>query len=309
MTLDQQSMEEAAMWAVRTAEPDFDDWSAFTDWLEASPGNAEAYDRALSAAEAGAAVLGSMPANDEDRLDEEDGPSLRRWFAPAFAACLVAVAALWLWPGATADLTYDIAPGETRTIALGEGSTITLSGGTKLVVDGDDPRQARLEGGRALFDIRHDEADPFRLAVGDATLVDAGTVFDVNIRAASVDVGVAEGAVIYNPDGPAARIDPGQVLSFDRSAGTYRMKSVPIEQVGEWREGRLTFRDAPLADVAGDLSRATGIDYRVARTGGGDRSISGSVTTEPLRQDPGAIGPLLGIAVRRDGEIWVLDGS
>ena len=69
-----------------------------------------------------------MPANDEDRLNEEDGPALRRWFAPAFAACLVAAAALWLWPGAAADLTYDIAPGETRTIALGEGSTITLSG-------------------------------------------------------------------------------------------------------------------------------------------------------------------------------------
>ena len=65
--------------------------------------------------------------------------------------------------------------------------------------------------------------------MGTTTFVDAGTVFDVNIRATRVDIGVAEGAVIYNPDGPAARIDPGQVLSFDRSAGTLRMESVPSD--------------------------------------------------------------------------------
>ena len=120
-------------------------------------------------------------------------------------------------------------------------------------------------------------------------------------------MGVAEGAVIYEPDGPAARIDPGQVLSFDQGAGAYRMESVPVDQVGEWREGRLTFRNAPLADVADDLSQATGIAYRVAETGEA-RSISGSVAIDPLRRDPGALGPLLGIDVRRDDDVWILGG-
>lgn len=308
MTVDRQTLYDAADWAARTSEPDFDDWSAFTKWLEVSPGHAEAYDRAMIAAEEGAAALGSLPANEPDWSDEEEGRG-RRWLPPVLAACLALVAALWLWPAGADDIVYRTEPGESRTIALADGSSVILSGSTELFVDGENERQARLERGRALFEIRHDEADPFRLAVGDATLVDAGTVFDVNIREGQVAVGVAEGAVIYNPDGPAARIDPGQVLNFDRSAGAYRVESVPIEQVGEWREGRLTFRDAPLSDVAGDLSRATGIDYRIAKTGRGDRAISGSVATQPLRDNPGAIGPLLGISVRRDGEVWILDGN
>ena len=309
MAVDQQILDEAAMWAVRTSEPNFDDWASFTEWLEASPAHAEAYDRAMIAVEEGAEALSSLPANDPDWSDEDSDEgghrSPRRWFAPALAACLALVAALWLWPAGDADTTYRTATGETRTVELGDGSAVVLAGGTELVVDGE--REARLNSGRAVFEIRHDDADPFRLAVGDATLVDAGTVFEVTIRDAAVAVGVSEGAVIYEPDGPAARIDPGQVLSFDRAAGSYRMESVPVDQVGEWREGRLTFRNAPLADVASDLSRATGIPYRVADAGEA-RSISGSVAIDPLRRDPGALGPLLGIDVRQDGDVWIIGG-
>lgn len=294
------------MWAVRTSEPDFADWAAFTDWLEASPAHAEAYDHAMVAAEDGARALGSIPANDPEWSEEEEESSPRRWLAPALAACLAILAALWLWPAGDAGMTYTTAPGETRKIALEDGSTVFLAGDTEIVIDGE--RQARLNSGRALFEIRHDEAAPFRLAVGDAQLVDAGTVFEVAIREAAVAVGVAEGAVIYNPGGPAARIDPGEVLHFDRGAGSYRIETVPLEQVGEWREGRLTFRDAPLAQVASDLARATGIAYRTAEQGR-DRSISGSVAIDPLRRDPAALGPLLGIDVRQDGDVWILDGS
>ena len=310
MAVDQRTLHEAAMWAVRTSEPDFEDWPAFTQWLEASAAHAQAYDAAMLAAEEAAAALGTMPANDpewsEEDEDEERAP--RRWLAPALAACLAIAAALWLWPAGADDLTYSTAPGETRTIALDDGSTVVLAGGSELVVEADDAREARLNSGGAVFEIRHDEADPFRLAVGNATLVDAGTVFEVTIRDSAVAVGVAEGAVIYDSAGTAARIDPGELLSFDKGTGAYRMDSLPVEQVGEWRTGRLTFRGASLADVAGELSRATGVDYRVTQADRG-RTISGSVTIEPLRRDPAAIGPLLGIGVRQDGDAWFLDGS
>ncbi len=43
--------EEALGWVIRTRDPEFDDWDAFTIWLEGDPARATAYD-ALMAADA-----------------------------------------------------------------------------------------------------------------------------------------------------------------------------------------------------------------------------------------------------------------
>ena len=316
MAVDPKMMEDAAMWAVRTSEPDFDAWDAFTGWLEASPDHARAYDRAMLAAQDAVAVLPPAappemaPANDtgEEEESADPGDRPRSWLIPAVAACLALVAALWVWQIDGGPDVYRTAPGETRSIALGDGSTIVLAGASAIELDPDKARFARLEEGRALFDIRHDESDPFLVEVGAASLVDAGTIFEVNIRRRDVVVGVAEGAVIYEPNGRAARIDPGEMLTFARDGGDYRTDSVPIDQVGEWRQGRLTFRDAPLGEVARELAQASGIAYRVAEGGGGE-PISGSVALEPLRDDPASLGPLLGVQVRRERDAWVVDAN
>lgn len=302
MALERNILDEAAAWAVKTSDPGFEDWSRFTDWLEQSPEHAAAYDHVMLAAEDGAAMLDAHPAND---IDDERPPPHRRWFGSALAACLVLVAALWVWQANDATSIYRTVPGETRQIALEDGSVIIMAGDSELLVDPDRDRYARLERGRALFEIRHDESNPFRVDVGSATLIDAGTVFDVSIRQSEVGVGVSEGAVIYNPARQNARIEPGHILTFDKASAAYDLASIPLDQVGEWREGRLTFLRAPLADVAADIARASGIDYRASETSG-ERPISGSIALEPLPADPAALGPLLGVSVERRGETWIL---
>ena len=302
MALDRIILDEATVWAVRTCDPEFDDWAGFTDWLERSPDHAAAYDHVMAAVEEGATSLDALPANDTDRAASW---RIGRWLGPAIAACLVLVAALWIWPQSGSVSVYRTEPGEMRTIALGDGSTIVMAGGTELLVDTDRTRYARLEQGRALFEIRHDEDSPFTVDVGSATLVDAGTVFDVSIQQSDVGVAVSEGAVIYNPSRQNARIEPGELLTFDRGDATYRTSEVPLDQVGEWREGRLTFRNLALGDVAAEVSRATGLDYRVSQSSS-DRTVSGSIVIEPLREDPTLLGPLLGVEVAPRGDGWVL---
>lgn len=303
MPIDREILDAATLWAVRTQEPSFEDWPAFTAWLEQSPAHSEAYDRVVHAAEQGTAALLPEPANDEVPAQ----PAVtRRWFMLALAACLAVIAVPWVWNSQDQTEQYRTAPGEIRTIALADGSTIVMSGGTRLALDRDEPRYARLEHGQALFEIRHDAANPFMLKVGDDTLVDAGTIFDVAIRSERVSVGVAEGAVIFNPSRQNARVEPGEQLTFATNGAGFEVSSLPLEQVGEWRGGRLTFRDASLADVAADIARATGIDVTVAE-GAGFRPVSGSVMVEALRSDPGSLGPLLGIRVRRERNTWILD--
>lgn len=301
----------AVAWAVRTGDPDFTDWEAFTAWLGEDPAHARAYDEvAADAADAADALAAASPANDDvpdeaPRFASGHRPARRAWLGGAIAASLALLATVGLWqPWSAGFETYVTAPGETRTIALDNGGSIALAGGSRLRLDRDDPRNARLDEGQALFTIHHDEARPFRLAVGDATLVDVGTVFDVRHEAGALRVAVAEGAVQFNPGRQDVRIDPGQVLASDGER--YTVAAIAPEQVGEWREGRLTFAAAPLAEVAADLSRATGIRFTAA-PGATGRAVSGSILVAPLRRDPRALGPLLDVSVRpAEGGGWTI---
>jgi transmembrane sensor len=302
MQPDDRLAEEAVAWAVRTGDAGFADWEEFTAWLEQSPEHAAAYDRVAAAVSEAAEGLAAVPAaaNDDPVAPVRHS---RRWFGGAIAASLAALVVFGVWRG---DGTYveRTAPGEARTIALEDGSRIDLAGASVIELDRDDPRFARLEQGRALFTIRHDETNPFRLKAGEDTLVDAGTVFDVSLDQHSLAVSVGEGAVIFNPARQAVRLAPGDRLRSARGSDEYVRTSIAAAQVGEWTQGRLTFDNAGLDEVAIELSRATGVAFRPAPDA--TARLSGSIVVDPVREDPRLAGALLGVTVRRQGDAWVI---
>ncbi|MEE4451144.1 FecR family protein [Novosphingobium resinovorum] len=303
MAIDEKLRDEAAHWAVRAGDPAFDDWEAFTLWLEADPAHARAYDAVTAAVdEAAACVASSAPAND----DVSAPPRRRRpWLASAIAASVAVVGAVWAFQGERRDLYTVATPaGETTRVTLDADTRVDVAGGSAVEFDRKDKRYARLAHGQALFTVRHDAAHPFEVRVGDERLVDIGTVFDVASDAGGLSVAVSEGAVQFDPDGADVRVSPGQVLRRPAGSDAYTLTRLPAEQVGEWREGRLTFEAASIEDVAARLSRATGIAYVAAAKGEG--AVSGSILVAPLRKDPAAIGPLLGLAVRADHGRWVI---
>lgn len=293
--------EQAIAWAVRTGDPAFDDWEAFTLWLERDPAHALAYDEAVSAVADAREALRSVPRPQNDDERGATVTSRRRWLGGAIAAGVALAVGLGTWQFQGASYAVETAPGETRMIALAGGGQIALAGDSRVVLDQDDARAASLERGQALFTIRHDEEAPFRLTVGEDTVVDVGTIFDVKRVRDGVTVAVAEGAVMFNPGRENVRLAPGQVLT--RSADDYRIETIPIGQVGEWRDGRITFQDATLDAVAAELTRASGIDF-TADSVASQRRVSGSLLVEPVKADPRSVGPLLGVTVRHSGEAW-----
>ncbi len=298
--------EEALAWAVRTGDPAFDDWDGFTDWLEADPAHAAAYDAVAAAVADGTEAEAARPLADNDDDEAAGNRFSRRWVGGAIAASLAAMVAFGVWQADGSPTTYTTAPGETRLIALDDGGSIELAGGSRLVLGEEGDHFARLEDGQALFTLHHGASDPFTVAIGEDRLVDIGTVFDVRTGNGALSVAVSQGAVLFNPDGQNVRVDPGQVLTSAAGSADYEVTSVPPEMVGEWRDGRLTFQQASLAKVATDLTRATGIDFSAA-PGNESQSVSGSVLIAPLKDDPQAIGALLGISVRKGKTGWVLD--
>ena len=293
--------EQAIAWAVRTGDPAFGDWEAFTLWLEQDPAHALAYDEAVSAVADAADALQSVPQAQNDDEQSAAAVTRRRWLSGAIAAGLALAAGLGAWQLQGGTYSVETAPGETRMIALAGGGEIALAGDSRIVLDRNDPRMASLARGQALFTIRHDEEAPFRLTVGEDTLVDVGTIFDVKRVRDGMRVAVAEGAVVFNPGRENVHLAPGQVLT--RSAEDYRVEAISVGQIGEWREGRITFQDATLAEVATDLTSATGVAFSAAPAPS-QRRVSGSLLVAPVKDDPRSVGPLLGVTVRYTGEAW-----
>lgn len=310
MPIDQTIREQALHWATRTGDPGFHDWEAFAQWLEQDPAHARAYDEVCAAvADAAELVSAALPANDDTVV--EDAPALGRaragWWGGALAASLALLAGLGYWQGHRHDrYSVETAAGQMQSVALGAGSRVDLAGGTRIELDRNFPRYARLERGQALFTVHHDAENPFRVMVGEDTLLDVGTVFDVRRDDGAMSVAVAEGAVQFDPDGANVRVSSGQVLRKSH-AGMLALAPIAGMQVGEWREGRLTFAAASLKDVAADLTRASGLAFAAAPDSGG-QAITGSILIDPVRKDPRMLGRLLGVSVRQEAGRWVIGG-
>jgi transmembrane sensor len=297
--------ETARLWAIRVADPAFEDWGAFTDWLAADPTHAAIYDAACDAHERVDALF-PVP---EPIVVVARRPTRRRalWLGAggAIAAALAVTIGIEMTGPASAPYTIETAPGAHRTIALADGSTIELNGGTRLVLDKAAPRLASLEQGEALFHVRHDDDDPFVVTIGQDRLVDAGTVFDVVRDPRMTRVQVAEGKVIYNPDTNKLMLDAGATLVIEPDSVT--LGRMPTDDIGGWRHGTLAYANMPLRSVAADLSRNLGSTIAVAPAIAEQR-FTGTIALGD--DDAGAtltrIAPLLGVVPQPKGDGWTL---
>jgi len=322
-TDDRGPWQDAVEWRIRLRHGSAEMWEAFTLWLESAPENAAAYD-AVALADSALDTPDVSP-DAPARLDVPDvgarrdgmAPSRRplrtaRWMAPFAAIAALLLVAIFSYPmlirGRNLE-TIATAPGEARAVALADGTRIDMNGATRLVLDRNRPRFASLEAGEATFHVVHNEADPFTVTAGDATLRDVGTLFNVVREQGRLDVGVAEGAIVYNPGGEAIRLPAGRRLRVARDGDMATVGPIAPDAVGAWRKGRLIYDGAPLGIVAAEISRTIGAPVSV------DPAIAGQSFTGVIRigHDRRAffasLGGLLGVKVARQGDGWRLSAG
>lgn len=305
MAEDRTDMETAALdWVIRLRDPGFDGWEDFEAWLSADPAHADAYHRLAIADEDMADLLKAAPPKPLIAMPERHPLSRRAWMGGAIAASVAALVGIGMIDRQPSLYRIETAPGMRRTITLDDGSSIALNGGTKIKLSRRDPRYAVLESGEALFDVVHDESAPFKVAVGDARLIDVGTRFNVLREGKATAVQVAEGAVIYNPDSEAVRLNPGQTLSARDGDAKLVLGSVAPAAVAGWKDGRLIYDGQTMAEVAADLARWSGQTVRADPRVAGQRFRG--VLSLADGDDIVRLAPLLDVDVRRSGQIWVL---
>jgi transmembrane sensor len=188
------------------------------------------------------------------------------------------------WPQAPMQ-SYAAATGQTRQVALADGSRVWLNAETHLRARlGRRGRQVELADGEAVFDVTHDPARPFEITVGDRDVRVVGTQFDLRRRDGQITLTVRRGVVEVRPAGEReaepTRVSAGQRLTHREGAPNSTLLSAEPEAAFAWTEGRLVYSDAPLRDVAADLTRSLGTPVRVADAATGQLRFSGVLTLD-----------------------------
>jgi transmembrane sensor len=185
--------------------------------------------------------------------------------AAAVTLCILGAGG-YLWSQAPHVYTTNV--GEQRSTKLEDGSFIYLNTDSKVEVDlTKHARNIRLVRGEALFIVEHDSSRPFTVAAGGTSVRALGTQFNVRRREQGADVAVVEGSVqvtaietqsVVPPRklgaGEDVRVEKGQ---FAAGAGQ------SVADTLAWRQRRLVFHDASLADVAAEFNRYNRTKIRV----------------------------------------------
>jgi len=189
-----------------------------------------------------------------------------------------------------------------RLASLPDGSSIHLAAKTSVAVDfTGSERRLRMSAGEAFFKVRPDKTRPFIVRAGPLNVTAVGTAFDVKADQGRFSVTVQEGVVTVAPDkvpgrwvsDMAWRVGPGYQFQYSEREGTAGLTSVDTSAVLAWREGRLEYVNAPLAQVVADVNRYAPNPIEITDAPVGQLTFTGTVFTDSidgwLRGLPGAL--------------------
>lgn len=297
------------------------DRARFAAWLRADPRHQRAYDglhmlwRDISTLSQ-LKELESVP----PRPVQRPASRVTRRLLPLAAAATVAGLALALFlsqpqsiqqPVTTAAVVqteeYQTQLGEVRAIQLSDGSTLTLGARSRVIVSfSDSERRAQLEQGEAYFDVAKNAARPFHVTAPGTAVRVVGTRFDVRVGDSHVRVAVDEGVVAVN-DRPSA-LTRGQRIDVMPDGAMTAVAPVDGSEVAAWREGRLVYDGATLADVVSDLSRYRS-NVTLSSAEAGKLRVTAGLRVEQIDQFVDRLPDILPVRVTRTDDAITIDAS
>lgn len=172
---------------------------------------------------------------------------------------------------------YATPVGERRAITLADGSRIELNTDSQVRVRlSKTARTLTLVRGQAMFVVSHDASRPFIVAAGDTRVRAIGTRFEVYRTGAGARVTLAEGRVRIS--GPGERqpveLSAGQRLETT-PARAARPVAIDVAAATGWTQGRLTFKETPLAEAVAEVNRYSRRQVRLAPAAPANLPVSG----------------------------------
>lgn len=270
--------------------------AAFKRWLLEHPLHREAYAEAQLLWQLSEAPAARLAAEQHDDLQRylramaEPPRRQRRWRVGVglAAACLVLAVGViggwqpgYWWQDLQADFTSG---GAIRQVTLADRSLVTLDADSAIAVDFQHgERRVRLLRGAGYFEVSH-TGQPFVVQAAGGEVRVLGTQFEVREQRQAVQVTVRSGrvAVSASPDDAARELTANQQLVY-ASGHAGERRRVDSDTRLAWRQGWLSYDQAPLTQVIEDLRRYYPGRIVLLDDALGQRKVSGSFPlTEPL---------------------------
>lgn len=237
--------------------------------LARAPRRPEAPEAAAAAATA-AATTASPEASQAQGRARRAGHRLRARVGAAALALSLAVVGVCTWQAAQPEQalysrSFSTKRGQQLAIALPDGSQMRLDTASRADVTlYRGLREVRMPQGQAEFQVAGDSSRPFDVIAGPVRVTVLGTRFAVRYTPADaadgrVQVAVEEGHVRVRSaaaSGAASvELSAGQQVRSDASGRLGAVTQVSGEGIAGWRDGRLSFNDATLAEVLAEFER------------------------------------------------------
>lgn len=215
----------------------------------------------------------------QEQLEESHPVRRLRFFryAAVFAGILIVAAAAWLGVGsykkltAPEMLTAHATLGTVMRVVLPDGTKVWLNKGATLRYPRDlataEQRDVELDG-EGYFEVKHNAAAPFSVKSARLTVSVLGTVFDMKTgQRGEAEVSLVEGrlkATAAN-DGGSIVLKPGQKATVDERTGNLEVSDVDAYATALWHEGKHTFRDANIQEIARIIGQVYGMHVVVGK--------------------------------------------
>ncbi len=208
----------------------------------------------------------------------------------------------------------------------GSGSVIRLDTATRLQATlYRDRREVRLDEGQAVFDIHSDPSRPFHVHAGRLSIMVVGTRFAIRhthsgMHAGQTVISVEEGRVQVigtaqtgGADTPLAgrvganrlvvELGAGETVVADLDGQIGTVASMPSGELAQWREGRLSFDQTPLAEVIAEFERygRTGLVVRDPEVAA--LPVGGSYSVRHFAHFTNTLPQVLPVRLVRRGEV------
>lgn len=148
--------------------------------------------------------------------------------------------------------------GNISKLELEDGSQIWLNSGSQATVKkyGREKICVELEG-EGFFDVAHNPGREFIVNVGDYSIHDIGTQFNVEYNALCKEINIAlfEGAVDFRKGDRSLKTDlqSGQLLQYDMENHQISINNAEMEFIAAWKEGKFVFVNRTMQEITKEL--------------------------------------------------------